>query len=198
MSELRPKRLECRRLYLKRLPLRNGWCQDRAVRAVPVGTVRVGPKSTGFQSKKLARILQFNPQMKGLVRLAIRGAMWGWLATTALACEKKEAGPLDAGECGDATVLARLEVCDSATDQNSCEAAGGTWASTWLPYCSCPTGQDTCSCTKSSQCRGECIGSMDTSDCSGISVGHCASTNVTMGCYCRYNETGLVESICAN
>lgn len=137
--------------------------------------------------------------VKGGVHIATRSALLAWTTAVVLACGGEARKTIDPGECSDAGVLARLSQCDAATDETSCSAAQGTWVTdAWIPYCSCPTGQEGCSCTSASQCRGECIGAHDVSDCSGITVGHCASASVTQGCFCRFDETGAVKAICIN
>lgn len=102
----------------------------------------------------------------------------------------------DAGECGDSAVLALLDQCVAATDQSSCQAAGGTWQQTsYYSYCACPTGQGSCSCTRNSQCRGSCIA--DVTDCDTATSGHCLPMLPTFGCFCWLpDQPGEGKGVC--
>jgi len=109
----------------------------------------------------------------------------------------------DAGECGDPAVLSRFDQCTaSASDQSSCETAGGTWHPSLLgtPFCTCPTGQGSCPCNKSSQCRGSCIaGPLTNDDCASITVGLCASETGPLGCLCLFHdESGIATTVCVD
>lgn len=105
-------------------------------------------------------------------------------------------------ECGDPDVLARYPACLAADDEASCLAAGGHWGTIGIaPYeeCQCPTGQSSCPCTRTGDCRSSCVAEFTGDwDCAGITSGHCSSVSITVGCWCLFFEDGHVEGWCVD
>jgi hypothetical protein len=107
----------------------------------------------------------------------------------------------DVATCGNAAVMAKYETCKKATDQTSCETAGGAWGSVGLypqEICVCSTGQGDCSCKSANDCMAGCIaqptgGAME---CNGVVEGKCASGSPFAGCWCIFDADGTVSGRC--
>jgi hypothetical protein len=99
------------------------------------------------------------------------------------------------GTCGDATVKAKYASCMATKDAQSCAGLGGTWRSPGgsAGQCVCPTGQDGCLCTKSSDCLAVCGAPasqpVTSTTCNGVTNFACTSTGGGAGCWCRPEET---------
>ena len=108
------------------------------------------------------------------------------------------------GYCGDREALARWPACLAAEDQESCEAAGGTWAIIGLaPFysCQCPTGQSGCVCDSSADCLAACTAPFaggEMWNCEGVVEGTCSPGQITVGCHCFFFEDGTVEGLCVD
>jgi hypothetical protein len=104
--------------------------------------------------------------------------------------------------CGDPTVMQRFSACMAADTRATCAQAGGDWRRIGLSpdeSCSCPTGQDGCSCTRSTDCLGACRAPMPVMwECSAIKEGSCSSRWPSVGCWCWFDGDGKVEGICAD
>lgn len=103
-------------------------------------------------------------------------------------------------ECGDPDVLARYPTCVTAGDEASCLAAGGQWGVIGLapdPECQCPTGQSSCPCTHSTECRSACFAELTANgDCEGTTSGLCSAVSIPVGCFCLLFDDGNMEQMC--
>jgi hypothetical protein len=104
--------------------------------------------------------------------------------------------------CGDTKVMQRFSACMAAKSKSACEQAGGSWTRVGLspePGCSCPTGQDGCTCKRSTECLGSCTTPMPKMwDCSHAKQGTCASRSPLVGCRCWFGTDGKVQGICVD
>jgi len=112
-----------------------------------------------------------------------------------------EGGQGGGAMCGDADVMAAYPGCVASNTQQACEAAGGTWTSIGpspATLCVCPTGQDNCPCTRSTQCIANCRAetSGGVMECNGVTQGTCADMAPFAGCWCFFDENGNVNGIC--
>jgi hypothetical protein len=96
------------------------------------------------------------------------------------------------GSCVDAAVKARYSSCMATKDVQSCTDAGGTWRSVGSPgVCMCPTGQEGCPCTGSSDCLSFCGVAAETpsKSCTGVTGFACLAGGGMAGCWCRPGDT---------
>jgi hypothetical protein len=102
--------------------------------------------------------------------------------------------------CGDPKLMASFKSCQEATSQSACEGAGGKWTPIGLypgPLCLCPTGQEGCNCTRSSDCLGSCTAVMLKMWECPMTTGTCTSTSPVVGCRCWFHD-GKPEGMCAD
>lgn len=106
--------------------------------------------------------------------------------------------------CGDLAVAENYSKCNLADDEESCEAAGGTWTIVGLapePECLCPTGQGGCPCKSPADCLSSCVADFvggQMFDCEGVTAGHCSPVSITVGCWCYFMQDGSVMGLCAD
>ena len=103
--------------------------------------------------------------------------------------------------CGDADLMAAYAACVVTNTQQACEAAGGAWTIIGLsqtPLCVCPTGQDGCVCTRSTDCVAGCIAEPTGGafECDGVTEGHCTPHAPFAGCWCIFDENGEITGYC--
>lgn len=104
--------------------------------------------------------------------------------------------------CDPSLHRAAFTLCRQATDQTTCEAAGGSWARGGFFndfHCFCPTGQSACPCSKVSECLGNCVGPPATiGDCPDVTIGTCEAVVPSFGCVCTLRSEGGFTGICSD
>ena len=107
--------------------------------------------------------------------------------------------------CGGSCAEPIPEGCHQGLPEQECEAVGGY---SWYPgcvgpadcICGCPTGDDGCPCTSSSQCQGLCVTVFQGAGpgvCENMIVGGtCAPYDQQLGCMCTLDEAGLPSFGC--
>lgn len=109
--------------------------------------------------------------------------------------------------CPGSRTKEEFTACSASNTEEDCKAAGGEWGLhglTQVPWCSCPTGQGGCPCTKASDCFGRCAfiessGGVDLTDpCDGITTFTCTERHTT-GCHCQIlDDDGNVGVLCVD
>ena len=107
----------------------------------------------------------------------------------------------DQALCGDPAVMERYADCTAADSEAHCTALGGvSWNRDFPQPCVCPTGQEGCLCTRSTQCLASCAALLDDDgDCRSLKAATCDGLSEYAfmgGCLCWFDESGTVHQFC--
>jgi len=100
--------------------------------------------------------------------------------------------------------MASFAACKASKSATTCKQNGGSWTTVGPSpelTCVCPTGQQGCACTRSTDCLGSCRATPSPGTlygCDGVTQGSCSSHHPSVGCWCWFGKDGTVIGICAD